>query len=357
MTPFRTAALILVLLLFACPAFAQPKLGEPQPDCLHLGVVYVGATVEASFAVRETGDDPKIQFDVRAPKFVKVLHKSTEVQQFGAQNKPIVWGSVEIGIDTTAAGEFRGELTVTLGKTTSKVPVSATVKARRSGLSRILIVETPFEQYSTNDGRHFQAWTDLVEDSPLDISYLLIHRGEPVLRDLELKPFDSVFLSAGALVHATTADVKLVREYAEKGGRVIVAANYFFRGSIEQANVVLGGYGLEMRDEEAREMGSMNITLKKDDLDSWLVKQGVQSLHFHRASPIAVLDAKKARILVRAKGVGEAGDGFVARAQAGKGEVLVLGEALWWHWISKEQAKGTDNAKLLRWLMARQRRR
>jgi hypothetical protein len=357
MTPFRIAALVLVSLLFACPVSAQPRVDGPQPDCLHLGVVYVGATVEASFAVRETGSDPKIKFDVVAPTFVKVLHKSTEVRQFGAQDKPIVWGSVEIGIDTTAAGEFRGEVTVTLGQTTAKLPVSVTVKERRRGLSRILIAGTPFEQWATNNGRQFQAWTELVKDSPLDVSYLLIHRGKPFLRDpdlekdLDLEKFDCIFLSPEALVFATPEDVKRARQYAEKGGRVVVAANHFFQGSVERANEVLAGYGLQMRDEESG--GQNGVTLRKDDLDPQLVKAGVQSLHFFRASPIAIMDAKKARTLVRAVGVGQTGDGFVVKAQARKGEVIAIGESLWWFWISQERAQGSDNAKLLRWLLSR----
>jgi hypothetical protein len=199
--PFRTSAPVLVVFLFACPTLAQPMPGEPQPDCLHLGVVYVGATVEASFLVREPGNNPDIKPEVIAPNFVKVQNKSTEIRPFGRERKNFLFGSVEIGIDTTTAGEFSGELTVTLGQTTAKVPVSATVKDGRPGLCRILIAETPFEKWSTSDGTMFQAWTELVKDSPFEVNYLLIHRGKPVLRDLELEKFNTVFLCAGALVN------------------------------------------------------------------------------------------------------------------------------------------------------------
>jgi hypothetical protein len=44
-------------------------------------------------------------------------------------------------------------------------------------------------------------------------------------------------------------------------------------------------------------------------------------------------------------------DGFVAQAKAGKGEVIALGESLWWNWIMETRAAGTDNARLLRWLV------
>jgi hypothetical protein len=126
--PFRTSAPVLVVFLFACPTLAQPMPGEPQPDCLHLGVVYVGATVEASFLVREPGNNPDIKPEVSAPNFVTVQNSSPKSDHSAGRERNFLFGSVEIGIDTTTAGEFSGELTVTLGQTTAKVPVSATVK-------------------------------------------------------------------------------------------------------------------------------------------------------------------------------------------------------------------------------------
>jgi hypothetical protein len=41
----------------------------------------------------------------------------------------------------------------------------------------------------------------------------------------------------------------------------------------------------------------------------------------------------------------------VEAAKAGKGEVVALGQALWWSWIDTKQAKRADNAKLLRLLL------
>jgi hypothetical protein len=347
MTSYRTA--VLLLALFAGPASAQPKGGDVQPDRIAVGTVYSGATVEASFLVFEPGTDPKIMMRVTAPKFVKVLNKAIHHQQFGAGND-FVCGTVELAIDTSAAGQWSGEVSVTLGQTTVKVPVSATVKPRPAGLSRLLIAETPFERYSTGDGRDYAAWTDLVKDASVDVSYLLVARGKPVLRDLDLSKFDCVLLASTGLTELTPGDVKKVRAFAEAGGRVVVAANAFFVGTVKKANAVLAGYGIEMRDEEAQN-NQNDVTLGKDDLDPQVVKAGVQSLHFFRASPVAVTDEKAGRVLAQAVGVGQAGDGFVARAKAGKGEVMALGQSLWWNWITANRAAGTDNAKLLRWLL------
>jgi hypothetical protein len=347
MTPFRTA--VLLLLLAAAPAAAQPKTGEVQPDRIDVGTVYTGAVVEASFLVFEAGNNPNLPLAVTAPKFVKVLRTSTHAQQFGPGNDYIC-GTVELVIDTKAAGTHKGEVQVTLGATTVKVPVSATVQKRRAGLVRLLVAETAFERYTTGDGKLFRAWTDLAKAASIDPSYLLVTRGKPVLRDLDLRKFDCVLLSGTGLVDLTPADVKKVRAFAEAGGRVVVGANAFYRGTVKGANKVLDGYGLEIRDQEERSGNRDGVTIGKDGIDARAVKAGVASAYFYRASPVAVTIA--GRVVVKAVGVGQPGDGFVAVAKAGKGQVIALGESLWWHWISKEQAKKTDNAKLLRFLLA-----
>ena len=85
---------------FGCPA---ERPSEIFP-------IYVGSTAEASFLLREPGSNPDIKLDIIAPKFVKVLSKLTQVRQFGQHRNDFVFGNVEIGIDTTTAGEFSGIL-------------------------------------------------------------------------------------------------------------------------------------------------------------------------------------------------------------------------------------------------------
>ncbi len=346
MKPLRAALFLFVL--SAGRASAQPTRGDVQPDRISFGTLYTGAVVEASFMIFEPGNDADIMLGVTVPDFVKVLNKATHAQQFGLGND-FVCGTVEITIDTTAAGELNGEMTVTLGQATANVPISAIVKPVRPELTRLLIAATPFDRYSTKDGKAFKAWTDLVNDVPLDVSYLLVTRGKPVLRDLDLSQFDGVVLAGDGIAFLRPVDLKNVRAFAEAGGRVLVAANAFYRGTVERANWVLTRYGLQIRDEEAA--GGQAVTLGKGDLNPEVVKAGVGSLRFFRASPVAVADATKGRVLVNSVEVGEPEDGFVAIAQAGAGNVIALGESLWWNWLSESEANGTDNAKLLRWLL------
>jgi hypothetical protein len=341
--------MLAVFALVGIPAEAQPKANDVQPDRLPLGTVYTGSVVEGSFLMFEAGKDPDIPFSVTAPKFVQVRHTATHHREFGP-GKDFVCGIVEFALDTSASGAMAGEFSVTLGQAAAEVPISATVITGKKGVPRLLIAETPFERYS-GPGELFKTWTDLVKDASLDVSYLLVTSGKPVLRDLDLGRFDCVLLAGMGLTELQPADIERVREFAEAGGRVVVSANAFFNGTVAKANAVLEGCGIKMRDEEARG-GEVTVTVEKDDLDPDLVKAGVKSAHFFRASPVAVTGDKAGRVLVKARGVGETGDGFVASARAGNGEVLMLGESLWWHWITEEQSAGTDNARLLRFLLS-----
>ena len=332
------------------PVDTRPKANDVQPDRLPLGTVYTGAIAEGSFLLLETGTDTNIPFSVTAPKFVSVRRTATHHQEFGPGND-FICGTVEFVLDTSTSGNLTGEFSVKLGNAVAKVPISAAVKPARKGLTRLLIVETPFERYSTDKGEAFKGWTDLVKGASLDVSYLLVTSGEPVLRDLDLGKFDCVLLAGTGLSELQPADIKRVREFAEAGGRVIVSANAFFGGTVEKANEVLDGYGIQMRNKEARLGQADDVTLGKEDLDPDLIKAGVRTARFFRASPVAVTANKTGRVLVKASGVGEPGDGFVTSAVAGKGEMVVLGESLWWNWITEKESKGTDNARLLRFLL------
>ena len=349
MARFAATLAPLLLALATAPAVAQPTANEVQPDRIPFGTVYAGAIVEGSFLVFEPGKDADVPFAVTAPKFIQVRHKATHVQQFGAGND-FVCGTVEFALDTSAPGDLSGEISVTLGGAAVAVPVSATVKPPKQGQTRLLIVETPFSRYSTGHGEDYKAWTDLVKDAPLDVNYLLVTSGKSVLRDLDLSKFDCVLLAEEGLADLQEADTKRVRAFAEAGGRVVVAANAFFRGTVAKANAVLDGYGIEVRDEEAAGDGA-EVTLPEGPIDPKLVKSGVHSAHFFRASPVAVTDDKIGRVVVKALGVGMPGDGFVALGAAGKGEVVALGESLWWNWVAEKPAAGIDNARLARWLL------
>jgi len=354
MKPLQIAVVLLVL--FAAKVNGQAKVGQVQPDRIVFDKVYAGAMVEASFLVfAAPSADGKTKFEVTAPPFVKVLRKDTDVSNAGGRE--YLRGTVEFALDTTKVGKFTDKIAVQLNATSVHVPVSASVRPQRAGLLRLLVVETPFQRFSTSDGGHFRQWTDLVAAAPWDVHYLLAPRDQSVLRDLKLSDFGAVLLGPEGVWGMKPADVKRVRAYVEDGGSVIVMANYFFRGTVEKANTLLTRYGVKMADAEARD-GSAEVTIEKDAIDSQLVKAGIERVTFFRASPSTVTNPMLAKVLVKAAHVGQSDDGFVATANAGNGKIIVIGQSLWWDWVSSHRDPHGSNAKLLRWVLtsAHQRR-
>jgi hypothetical protein len=335
----------------AAEEVAAPK---HQPDRLPLGRVCVGATVEASFMLMCKGDDPKkVPLTVEAPRFVKVLDKSVVSRDIrdGRNSVKGVAGIVVIEIDTSKPGSFEGEIKVTLGTTSESVPVSVVVKPAAPAAVKILVVASPFDCYSTDDAGLFKDWTDLVGQSQWNVNYLIVAQGKPVFRDLDLSKFDVILLDPDGLIKATPEDVKRARAFAERGGRLVVAANHFFSGSVVAANKVLDGFGLKMLDKEAELREQKEANLNTTAFAPEVVKAGIRSLRFYRASPIEVTAGKPARVLVRSAGTGGPADGFVAAAKVGKGEVMALGESLWWGWINATRGKQSDNGRLLQLLL------
>jgi hypothetical protein len=306
-------------------------------------------------------DDPKnVTPIVEAPPFVKVLDKSITEQagSDGTGQSKVVAGTVVLGIDTRTAGTFEGKVKVRFGTVETVVPVSVVVAPTEPNAVKMLVFEGPLAPAPSN-WKEYREWADLVAEAKWNVSNVRVIRGKSIFRALDLSKFDVVVLDGNGLLHASADDIKRARAFVEGGGKLVVGAQRFLADSVEAANKVLDGYGLKMLDEEAptREPDTHNViadfdvTLDKKGLAPELIKAGIGSAHFFRAAPVVVTDDRRARVLVKAAGVGGPQDGFVAVANAGKGEVVVLGQSCWYQWIYWQEAQGTDNAKLLRLLL------
>jgi hypothetical protein len=339
------AALLVALL--AGRVNGQAKLPVATPDRILFGTVYTGATVQASLSVRASpNSDERVKFEITAPNFVKVLRKNTYTRpaKVGAG---LLRGSVEFALDTTRASELAGQIAVRLNSTSVEIPVSASVKPQRSGLLQLLVIGTPFVELSTSDGGMFRQWTDLVAGAPWNVHYLLAERGQPVPRDLDLDAFGAVLVGPEGVARLEGGDVKRVRKYVEHGGTALVMANNFFRPTVAKANILLAGYGLAMVDVES----GRDVTLEKTQIDPQLVKFGIGKVTFFRPSPITVVDPLRAKVLIKDVNAEKPGDGLVAAATVGNGKIIVIGQSLWWSWISSQHDTYGGNAMLLKWAL------
>jgi len=172
LTAYLVAGTLVVLLFCSSPASAQPIVGGLQPDMLSLGTIRVGSKVEASVRIFGAGDDTAgVVVKTQPPRFVRVTETRLGTQNFGKLGTFVVCDIV-ISLDTANAGEFSGKIKVQVGEIEAEIPIAASVLEQEAKLSRVLIVETPFNRFSTSDASIFDAWLELVKTAKLDVSYL-----------------------------------------------------------------------------------------------------------------------------------------------------------------------------------------
>ncbi len=339
---------VTLAVIFPCVVLADRDFTKSQPDRVDFGAVRVGATIEGSVMVYEDGDDAsKVKVDLESPEFVstKIIRKGAKT--YGKYGSKV---NVEIGIvmDASKAGEFKGELIATIGGRRVPIQISATILAPMKDSRRVLVAETPFVATSTSDASLFDPWRQLVRSAELNVDYLMVDGDKSVLRDLDLSGYDVILLGQGGVYWIKEPDIARLNKYLFRGGRVIVTANHFFSGMPAKANKITSTFGLEMTDTERGGLAGY-IELGDDDIKPHPLTQDVGRLRFRRASPIMAKDPMNGKILVAAPSY--EGQGYVAFARAGKGEVVMLGQSLWWNWISKGQAADSQNRLLLRNLL------
>ena len=312
---FATFLFVLGTVPIAIPIGSRPSIAaEFQPDYLKFGAVRVGAAVEGSVRIfRERADASIPKPKVEAPTFVRIMSVEVGTQKYGSDTKGFC--DIAVSIDTQHVGDQVGRLRIEIGEQRVEVPISVSVQPQKNDQSRVLVVETPFNKFSTSHATDFAGWLRLVETAAIDASYLDVERGKSVLRDIDLERFDVVLLAGGGLVHLLDPDIAQLKQFVERGGRVILAANHFFQGTIEKANELVIPYGLRMIDTESNQPNEFDVESNAIVADP--LTEGVKVLYFHRPSPTTVMDGKRGKLLVRAAVY--PGEGWVAMRACGRG--------------------------------------
>ncbi|MBW3541306.1 MAG: hypothetical protein KY476_13645 [Planctomycetes bacterium] len=304
--------------------------------------------MEGSVRVWDEGDRAAgVAIAVQPPSFVRVIRAEPGIRN--SENMASrVYCDVSLAVDTAQAGEYSGSLTVGVGTRVVELPTSVRVVEPGPNQIRLLVVETPFEKFSTSNADMFKSWLQLVETARLDVDYLEVVRPRSVLGDRDLDRYQVILLGEGGVCFALEDDVDRLLRFIDGGGRVIVCANRYFVPSVQGANELLGPCGLRIDDEEVRRRAG-NIDISGGDIRDDGVLKDVRRLRFFRPSPIALIDLKAAKLLVSAPQF--PGRGYVASARFGQGEIIAIGQSLWWNWIGDAKFDGFDNAALLQKLL------
>jgi hypothetical protein len=355
---FRLISMLWVSLAASMvPVMAQIQAGKTQPDRVEFGTIRVGVTADASVRIFASGNNAEgVKTKVTAPPFVIVKDSHLGAETYGNLGTWLVF-DLFLTMDTRSASNFLGEILVQIGGQKTIVPVHALVAATVPGLTRTLVVATPFDRYSCDNASDFSSWLKVVEEGKLSPWYLQGGSDGSVLRNLALKDFEVVLLAEEGLIEMQEKDVTNLVRYVETGGRVVLCANAFFSGTVDKANQVLIPFGLQIQNQEPRGvLPGLPDTASGEDIVADPLTREVKALDFRRASPIAVTNPKQGKILVKAQAFGGLGYVAVSRPGLGQGEVIALGQSLWWNWISDLKSDPRDNGKLLKNLLTKPRK-
>lgn len=342
------AALAGLVGLTLCPSASTQKARDgtafAQPRDLVVGSLRQGTHVEVSFIAfwkDEKKAHKKPTFEL--PPAVKVIGaESNNHSHHGAMTY------VKLAISTDQLGELNAKVVARLDGTTVTVPIQAVVLPRDPLSPRVLVAQSPFEGYSAEDSSTFAAWRRVVDTGKLECHYLIGTEEGPVLPIGLLRRVDTVVLGESCLFQLKAEDLATIKGFVCGGGRVVVAANAFFNGSVARANHVLTDFGLRMDDVEPR--GAGNIEATGEDIAQHPLTKGVAAVVAFRPSPTSITDPKIASAIVRVSAFPDQAFVAVARTETG-GEVIALGQSLWWNWIIKDEG----NSRLLRNLLTRRR--
>ena len=318
--------------------------GKSQPDRLGFGSVRKDAKVEGSVLVfTDAEESAQLSCDVQPPPFVKItkVQRGTVTDRSGGTK---ITFYVHVAVVTDQLGEYAGTITVKVGSRKTTIPVNVHVLAPDATTTRVLIVSTPFSCSSTGEATAFDPWLRLIEFAKLAPDYLEVLPNQPVLRHLDLSKYDVILLGEYGLLRLQDSDIAKLKQFVNDGGRLLVCANYFFRGTVEMANRLLVLAGLQMTDTEAI-VNQDSFAVSGNEIIEDPLTKNVRTVKFFRASPVAVTDKSKGRILINASPY--PGTGFLAAGRHGMGQIIALGQSLWWNWIGDAKFKDCDNPQLL----------
>ena len=340
-------------LLLGCPRragrrrLALPLLtvraaaGELQPNFLDFGSVRVGATAEGSVRIFRDGEDSSgLAIKIAPPAFVRVEDIKIGSQNYGGNIKG--YCDLWLSIDTKRAGDYSGALDVEIGRQRVAVPVSVTVRPQMPRLTRLLVVETPFSRFSTSDAAVFKPWLDLVSEAHFDVHYLDARRKprarEDRPRSVRRRPSgDGRARRSPRFGRQTPEGFHGARRSDDRGGECLLPRDR------RQSQRITGAVWLANEGHRASRPARVSPRGGRDHPGS--THRGSEDAPL--PSTVADRSHRPAQGTVLAAVPGEPTEGFVAVARAGRGEVVALGESLWWNWLANDKASGSDNAVLL----------
>lgn len=335
-----------VLALGCCvsPAMAQfPPLWPPE---IHVGKVRVGSQIEGSIRAYLDDVDRAGSVEATPPEGMTIdgiTVESTFMHRGGAKT-PQKTVSVSFTVDTREAGAREGVLSFRVGKESREIPFSVNVVPPSEGAIRALVLFPPVSE-GANSVEVYRPWTDMIEAGNFDVTYLDSRPRRRSLANLELSGYDVVMVSPiGMYPGWSDADSTSLKTFLEEGGRVVLFTTGRFAPGAKGVESLIAAAGINIEQGTVFPPGAGRIAETHIAADAFT--EGVRNLAAGNPSAISLSDPAKARLLVLHPQEGT--KGFVAVAEVGEGELIVVSETSPWFWMGNATPRSLDNPTLMR---------
>jgi hypothetical protein len=233
---------------------------------------------------------------------------------------------MDFSVDTSVSGSFAGEVTAVLGQRRASLPMRVKI-GEAMNLPRVLVV-SPFYSNATDSGTNLHAAVELISSLPARVDYL---RSLPI----SFGSYDVVFLADWQLAALSDTQQSGLEHFLMGRGRVVLLCYSLFPGTVPAANRLATNYGIQIVEKEIKASVCTNVIPD-------VLTTNVSLVRFQFVSPIQCGPLVKPLIF--------APDGTnciaaVSRPRSG-GELVVLAQSLWWHWLD-HFATNSDNRILL----------
>ena len=314
-------SLIILILIVGTPyyikydhfVFSYSNNSRIQPPWYDFGKVYKNSKVEASAKIVNA-----TIMDFYTPEWIEIYEYDDDWFKFK--------------VNTSIIGELSDEIIVETTKEKVGLPLKIDIRQEPEPIISMLIYETPFDMHSTRDPSVFYPLINIIDKGLVNVSYYLYF-------PKNLQYYDLILLAEGGLTRLTPMQIQTLKNYVINGGNLFICADSFYRGTIEKANQIIKEFGLKLIDEEfGGDVFVNKITLHP-------ITSGVSMLRMWRPSIIIAEDSFiNVKILASPSGVVK-NEGVLAVSHTGSGNIIVLGDSLWWSSFLKH-GENFDNSKI-----------
>lgn len=325
-------------------AHAQALPQHIEPAQFDFGEVQQGAIVESqALAFLGPGTVGDERPTMTAPPFVKVLAAQAKTWRAAGTRKPRVGVTVEFSVATDVLGRHQGKLEGVFGNEKFDIPIRIEVVERNPKSPSVLILDDPFRSDGMPAG--IFAWRELVKRNALDVDYVYRLSGD-FLRGVDLSKYGVVLLGDTAIVMMFEQETQSLREFTQRGGRLIVFS--WAARTQSPMHRFLKEMGLESQKERIRLDEGEVFSVPFEELPDDPMFRDVTSLRFERGFPIRIVASERALALISFPHRPE--EAVLAKSRFGEGDAIAFGQDRWLVWFgegAQQRFVGADNAKLL----------